>query len=178
MPAYVAFLRAINLGAVRTFPKADVVAATEAAGGAGVETYLNTGNVRLTSSRRSPGAVASVLSAAYAQDRDFAVPVVVFTPEELTEVLRVADELLATLGEPQQLLITLYATPPDSEAVQTVEQVQVPDMVRVRGRAAYVFLTDGVHTSTLLKRKEFAALGEGTARNQTVLREVHRRWCG
>ena len=38
MPTYVAFLRAVNLGATRKFPKADIVAATEAAGGVDVET--------------------------------------------------------------------------------------------------------------------------------------------
>ena len=45
---WIAFLRAINLGAKRKFPKADIVAAVEAAGGRDVETYINTGNVRLT----------------------------------------------------------------------------------------------------------------------------------
>src|SRR4051794_20858140 len=45
MPTYVAFLRAINLGATRKFPKDAIRAATEAAGGSGVETYINTGNV-------------------------------------------------------------------------------------------------------------------------------------
>ena len=45
MPTYVAFLRAINLGPNRKFAKADIVAATEAAGGTDVETYINTGNV-------------------------------------------------------------------------------------------------------------------------------------
>ena len=53
VPTYVAFLRAINLGATRKFPKDAIKAATEAAGGSDVETYINTGNVRLTHSARS-----------------------------------------------------------------------------------------------------------------------------
>lgn len=178
MPSYVAFLRAVNLGAVRKFPKADVVAATEAAGGTGVETYLNTGNVRLTSPQRSGPAVARTLAAAYAADRGFEVPVVVFTPAELSEVLCCADALLAEHGEPPQLNVTLFASAPGAEAGAAVESLELPDIARVRGRAAYVFLQEGVHTSTLLKRKEFAALGQGTARTVTVLREVGRRWCG
>lgn len=178
MPTYVAFLRAINLGAVRKFPKTDVVAVTEAAGGAGVETYLNTGNVRLTSPQRSPQAVATTLSTAYAFDRGFEVPVVVFTPTELNEVLSCADALLAERGEPPQLNVTLFASAPSAEAVAAVESLELPDVARICGRAAYTFLQEGVHTSTLLKRKEFAALGHGTARTETVLREVGRRWCG
>ena len=53
MPTYVAFLRAINLGPTRKFPKADIVAAVEAAGGEDVATYINTGNVRVTLPLRS-----------------------------------------------------------------------------------------------------------------------------
>lgn len=178
MPSYVAFLRAINLGAVRKFSMADVVAVTEAAGGAGVQTYLNTGNVRLASPQRSSEAVARTLAAAYATDRGFEVPVVVFTPAELNDVLSCADALLAEHGEPPQLNVTLFASAPNAEAVAAVESLDLPDSARVRGRAAYAFLRAGVHTSTLLKCKEFAALGQGTARTVTVLREIDRRWCG
>ena len=54
MPAYIAFLRAINLGATRTFPQDAIRTATEAAGASDVETYINTGNVRLTHRSSSP----------------------------------------------------------------------------------------------------------------------------
>ena len=45
MPTYVAFLRAINLGSTRKFPKAAIVRACENAGFTEVETYINSGNV-------------------------------------------------------------------------------------------------------------------------------------
>ncbi|HEY9564422.1 MAG TPA: DUF1697 domain-containing protein, partial [Nocardioides sp.] len=48
MPSYVAFLRAINLGAKRKFPKDDPRSAVESAGFTDVETHINTGNVRLS----------------------------------------------------------------------------------------------------------------------------------
>ena len=79
MPTYVAFLRAINLGPNRKFPKADIVAATEAAGGTDVETYINTGNVRLTSGLRSAAKVEAALEKAYEEQTGFAVPTIVFT---------------------------------------------------------------------------------------------------
>ena len=43
MATYIAFLRAINLGATRKFPKDAIKASVEAAGGTDVETYINTG---------------------------------------------------------------------------------------------------------------------------------------
>ena len=79
MPTYVAFLRAINLGAKRKFPKDAIKAATEAAGGSDVETYINTGNVRLTHSARSVAKVQAALEEAYAAAAGFEVPTIVFT---------------------------------------------------------------------------------------------------
>ena len=177
MPTYVAFLRAINLGAKRRFPKADVLAATGAAGGEDVQAYLNTGNVLLTSRRRSAAAVARDLERAYAEDRGFEVPTIVFTTAEVAAIAETADELVAELGEPAQLNVTLYADPPPAEAARAVEALGLPDRAVVRDRAAYVFLHDGFHGSKLLGAKEFRALGAGTARNVTVLREIARRWC-
>src|SRR5687768_7915039 len=83
VPTYVAFLRAINLGATRKFPKDAIKAATEAAGGTDVETYINTGNVRLTHPSRSVAKVQRALEEAYAGAAGFDVPTVVFTTKEL-----------------------------------------------------------------------------------------------
>jgi len=177
MPTYVAFLRAVNLGARRRFPAADVRAATEAAGGSEVATYLNTGNVLLRSARRSTTAVAADLAAAYAADRGFEVPVVVLTPTELREVVAVAEDLVAAQGEPAQLSVTLYPEPPSGEAVRAAEALESTDALVVRGRAAYVLLRTDFHSSKVFGRREFTSLGEGTARNITVLRELVRRWC-
>ena len=177
MPTYVAFLRAINLGAKRKFPKADLLAATEAAGSEDVEAYLNTGNVLLTSRRRSAAAVARDLEQAYAADRGFEVPTIVFRTAEVRAIAETADELVVELGEPAQLNVTLYADPPPAAAARAVEGLELADRAVVRDRAAYVFLHDGFHNAKLLGTREFRALGTGTARNVTVLREIARRWC-
>ncbi len=83
VPTYIAFLRAINLGATRKFAQLDIVRATEAAGGTAVATHGNTGNVRLSSPMRSLSRVQTALEQGYAADRGFAVPTVVFSPDEL-----------------------------------------------------------------------------------------------
>ena len=86
MPTYVAFLRAINLGATRKFPKEAIVAATEAAGFAGVATHINTGNVRLETTMRSRARIEDALERAYLDDRGFEVPTIVFSTAELREI--------------------------------------------------------------------------------------------
>ena len=86
MATYVAFLRAINLGAKRKFPKDDIVRVTEAAGFADVATHINTGNVRLGTAMRSRARIEQALEEAYLADRGFEVPTVVYSQAELREV--------------------------------------------------------------------------------------------
>src|SRR6476620_5501021 len=93
MPSYIAFLRAINLGANRKFPKEAIKAAVEEAGGTDVETYINTGNVRFTSTLRSRAKVEAALERAVLADRGFEVPTIVFTLAELGEVAADAEKL-------------------------------------------------------------------------------------
>jgi uncharacterized protein (DUF1697 family) len=177
MPTYVAFLRAINLGATRKFPKADIKAAVESTGATAVETYINTGNVRLTTSLRSRPKVEAALEAAFRADRGFDVPTMVFTPAELVDIVDVVDELWAEHGEPMAHAVTLFKQPPPADAVRAVEALDLGDRAVVRGRAAHVLLVKNLHESTVLNTKEFAALGQGTARYARVLREVTARWC-
>ena len=178
MPTYVAFLRAINLGATRKFPKDAIRSATEAAGGSGVETYINTGNVRLTHPARSVGKVQSVLEQAYAARAGFAVPTVVFTAADLAALTARAEELHAEHDPAGQHYVTLYPRAPSAAAVAAVHALEKDgERVVVDGRAAYVLLEGGVHTSRLLASKEFKALGEGTARTVKVLRTVTEKWC-
>ena len=86
MADYVAFLRAINLGKNRKFPMAELRTCLEAAGFDEVETYIQTGNVRLRSSLRSPVRLAERLEEIFEADRGFAVPTVVMTANELRTV--------------------------------------------------------------------------------------------
>ncbi len=178
MPTYVAFLRAINLGATRKFPKAAIVAATETAGGRDVETYINTGNVRLTHAARSVAKVQSALEAAYAAEAGFEVPTVVFTASDLAALTARADVLHAEHDPSGQHYVTLFATAPTAATAKAVAALEhAGETVVVDGRAAYVLLDGDIHTSRLLASKEFKALGQGTARTVKVLRTVTEKWC-
>ena len=178
MPTYVAFLRAINLGATRKFPKDAIKAATEAAGGTDVETYINTGNVRLTHPSRSVAKVQRVLEEAYAAEAGFEVPTIVFTTRDLAALTARAEELHAEHDPAGQHYVTLYAAAPSATAVEAAHALQHDgEVVVVDGRAAYVLLDGDIHTSKLLASKELTALGQGTARTVKVLRTVTQKWC-
>jgi uncharacterized protein (DUF1697 family) len=178
VPTYVAFLRAINLGARRRFPKDAIKAAVEAAGGTEVATHINTGNVRLTTSLRSQALVEEALEQAFAADRGFEVPTIVFTPAEVVGIAEFADKLWAEHGEPLGHYVTLYKQPPASDAVAAlVEKQWDGEMAVVEGRAAHGLLFRGFHESRLLSSKLFEALGQGTSRNLKVIRAVADKWC-
>jgi len=178
VPTYVAFLRAINLGRTRKFPKDAIKAATEAAGGSGVETYINTGNVRLTHSARSVAKVQAALEEAYAAEAGFEVPTVVFTTADLAALTARAEELHAEHDPSGQHYVTLYASAPTAATAKAVHALEHDgETVVVDGRAAYVLLDGDIHTSKVLSAKEFTALGQGTARTVKVLRTVTEKWC-
>src|SRR6476619_5383158 len=91
MPTYIAFLRAINVGK-RQFRKASIVKACEDAGFTDVETYINTGNVRVTTPLRSRAKVEAALEKAFRTEAGFEVPTIVLTPAELSAVAAYAEE--------------------------------------------------------------------------------------
>ncbi len=178
MPTYVAFLRAINLGSTRKVPKADILTATEAAGGTDVETYINTGNVRLTHSARSVGKVQAALERAYGEQAGFEVPTIVFTTSDLRALTERGDALHEEHAPQGKHYVTLYVDPPPAGARKEVEALDIPgERCVVEGRAAYCLLDGNIHNSKLLASKQFAALGKGTARTIQVLRTVTEKWC-
>src|SRR5699024_299660 len=133
------FLRAINLGAKRTFPKDAIIACAEAAGFTDVQTYLNTGNVRVTSRMRSLPRVATALGTAFAQDRGFEVPTIVFGLAEQTEISAQATRLGEAHGPLQRHHVALLSTPLAPEDVARVEAAADQNVaVRVHDRAVHL----------------------------------------
>ncbi len=177
MPSYVAFLRAINLGAKRKFAKADIVAATEAAGGTDVATYINTGNVRLTSRLRSRQRVEAVLEEAYLAQAGFAVPTLVFTPAELATVAADAEEL--TRPDLERHFLYLLKDEPDPERVSALlAREGAAERIGGRGRTAHLLLGPGYRTGTVDPWGVEKALGVvATNRNVNVVTTLARKWC-
>lgn len=180
MPRYVAFLRAINLGANRKFPKADIVAATEAAGGSDVLTHINTGNVALTLPLRSRARVEAALEAAYEERTGFVVPTIVFTPAELRTVATDARELTAGRPDLERHYVYLLKEEPDVEKVAEAEaRGGGANVLVVRGRAAHVLLGPGYQAGGVDPFKVEKSLGVvATNRNFNVVTTLADTWCG
>lgn len=173
MPTYIAFLRAINLGAKRKFPKDAIREAAETAGFTEVETYINTGNVRVTSRLRSRAKVEAALEEAFAAAAGFDVPTIVFTPAELVAIAADAE----AFGHSGRHYVSLLKEEPSADAVRLVEERSTADEVaKVGGRAVHLLLGENYHEARLTNAAVERQLGVATNRNLTVIRALAERW--
>ncbi|MCB8956989.1 MAG: DUF1697 domain-containing protein [Nocardioides sp.] len=175
MATYIGFLRAINLGATRKFPKDAIVAAAEGAGFRDVETYINTGNIRFDTTMRSRARIEAALEAAFAADRGFDVPTIVLSQQELRDVAADAERFAD--GHDGRHYVSLLKEEPTAEQIAAVEAAgSAGEVARVGGRAVHLLLGANYHEAKLTNAAIEKHLGVATNRNLTVIEELARRW--
>lgn len=178
MPTYVGFLRAINLGARRKFPAEAVRASAEGAGFSDVETYLNTGNVRVGTRLRSLRRVETALEEAFEADRGFEIPTIAYGSAELTALAQYAATLGAEFGATERHMVYLLRDPVVPEVGTALEGLS-NDRVRIVAgpRSMHALWPVAVPgDSDPLAGKAGRQLGLTTTRNVRVVTEVARRW--
>jgi uncharacterized protein (DUF1697 family) len=175
MATYIAFLRAINLGANRKFPKDAIKAAVEKAGGTDVETYINTGNVRVTSSLRSRTKVEAALEDAFLEASGFEVPTIVYTQKEFAQVAADAEELNAERELARHYILLLKDPVADAAAVEALSTDD--HRAVVRGRACHLLLGASYETGGVDPLRVEKLIGVATNRNHNVITTLARKWC-
>lgn len=179
MSTYLAFLRAINLGARRVFPKADLQRVVADAGFDGVATHLNTGNVRLDTRMRSTGRIAERLEAAFAADRGFDVPTIVFSAADFAALAAESAALDAAhpgLARHYVYLLDAPLTASRAREVEETSRAGVGQMM-VRGRAVHALLLPGYQEGVVDPLGAARLLGDATNRNANVVHALAQRWC-
>lgn len=180
MPTYVTFLRAINLGARRKFPKDAIVAAAEGAGFTDVATHINTGNVLVTTRMRSRTKVEAALEKAFLADRGFEVPTIAFTPAEVRDITVDAEELAAGMDDLGMQYVSLLRDEPSAAVRREAESASTEsERLVIRGRAAHLLMAqrDSYHQAALSNAWVEKRLGVATNRNLRVLRTISEKWC-
>ena len=176
MATYLAFLRAINLGPTRKFPKAAIIAATEAAGFTDVATHINTGNVRFDTPMRSRARIEAALEQAYLESQGFEVPTIVFTQAELRAIADEAERFAE--GYAGRHYVSLLKDEPSASLAADLEARSTEgERVHVSGRAVHLLLGENYHEATLSNAAVEKALGVATNRNLTVVRALVQKWC-
>jgi uncharacterized protein (DUF1697 family) len=177
VPTYVAFLRAINLGAHRKFPKAKIVEAVEDCGFTDVETYINTGNVRLTSSLRSAAKVEQALEKSFERHAGFKVPTIVMTPQELRQIAADAAQVAKRHRDTNAHYVSLLKQKPTAADIKKLEEIDHgEDLAAVHGRGAHLLVVTPSARSRLSNATVEKLLGVATNRNLTVVRHLAEKW--
>jgi|ERR671924_2037741 uncharacterized protein (DUF1697 family) len=169
MARRIVFLRGINLGARNRIAMPELRDALEAAGFEDVRTYLQSGNVVLTT-KASAEQVARRCEEQIAERFGLEIDVVVRTRQELAAVVR-RNPLADVAVNPKRYQVSFLSAEPAPEAVEKLSAAAVaPEQFIVIGREIYAW-----HPDTIARSKLWALLaGRGlgvtaTARNWTTV---------
>jgi uncharacterized protein (DUF1697 family) len=175
MPTHIGFLRAVNIGK-RQYKTADLRAALEGAGYGDVETYIQTGNIKLTTPLRACARVEDALEKLFLADRGFEVVTMVFTPQQVAAMAADAGELGDEHGFGYGQYVTVLKQEPSAAVRKEVEALSSADeRLVVRGRAVHMLYNVPYGTSRTGTRLEKIA-GPGTNRNAKVIRALAEKW--
>ncbi|MFL6171538.1 MAG: DUF1697 domain-containing protein [Marmoricola sp.] len=176
MPTHIGFLRAVNIGK-RQYRTADLRTALTEAGYGDVDTYIQTGNVRISSSMRSKEKVRAELEALFLADRGFEVPTMVFTPAELRTLVEEADDVPEE--EPRYAhYVSLLQKPATAAQAEAAAALSLPgETVVVRGRAVHLLYDIPYGQAKLSNPKLEKTVGPATNRSLKVLKEIVEKWC-
>lgn len=177
MADFLAFLRAVNLGAKRVFPKADIQRVAESAGFEDIRTHLNTGNVRVSTRMRSRAKIEDTLERAFAADRGFDVPTIAFSATEFADIAAETHAVHAAHPGAVRHYVYLLKEEPDAEACAALAGTasERGEMI-VRGRAVHAVLQPGYTAGQVDPLSAARFLGVATNRTHSVVTGLADRW--
>ena len=172
MPRQIVLLRGINIGSRNRIAMPALREELEDAGFGDVKTYVQSGNVVLTS-RAAPATVARKCEAVIADRFGLEIAVVVRTRDELAEVVR-RNPLGKVAKDPKRYQVSFLAAEPDPEVVRKLEALAVgSERLVADGRELYAWHPAGVARSKLWARLASRDLGVvATARNWTTVTKL------
>lgn len=171
--AYVALLRAVNVGGRNRLPMSDLVAMFEEAGCREVRTYIASGNVVYSATRACAERVPRAVARAIKERFGFESPVIVRTGAEMAAAAREHPHADGAAAEKLLHVMFLEGTPAP-ERIRALDPRRSPgDEFEVRGREVYVRYAQGAGETKLTNTCLEKALGTaGTMRNWRTVRKL------
>jgi uncharacterized protein (DUF1697 family) len=165
----IVLLRGINLGPNRRVPMPALREALTAAGFADAQTYVQSGNVVLSSDAK-PDELATRCERLIAEAFGIEVPVVTRTRDELALVVE-RNPLGHVADNPKRYQVSFLSAPIDAGLVQRLEAAAAPpERFAAIGRELYAWHPEGVARSKLWNTLAGTGLGvTATARNWTTV---------
>jgi uncharacterized protein (DUF1697 family) len=139
----VALLRGINVGGKNKLPMADLSAMFTGAGCAGVQTYIQSGNVVFDAPAALADGLPVRIQQAIADRFGYRIPVVMRTAGELAAIFR-ENPFLAGGADPDTLHVVFVAGTPEASRVAALDPHRSPpDELLARGREIYLRCPNG-----------------------------------
>jgi uncharacterized protein (DUF1697 family) len=149
MPAYIAVLRAINVGGTGKVPMAELKAACAAAGLKRVATYIASGNLVFESEQPASAVkatIADLLRDRFGLTRNQPL---IRTPDELARAIAGNPFIDAATDRPNLLQLTFLDEVPAPEAAAALAGYSGPERLHLAGDHLYVDYVEGVGRSKL-----------------------------
>ena len=167
MPAYVALLRAVNLGSHNKIAMSDLKLAAEGCGLTNARTLLVSGNLVFECSARSAAALETQLEKTLTKECRIETPVIIRSAAEWRAVIDANPFTAEAKKDPGHLLVMPLKSKPSSDRVaELARAIPGREKVKAGGRELYLYYPDGVgksrFTGAIIDRKIGVA---GTARN-------------
>jgi uncharacterized protein (DUF1697 family) len=163
MPAFVALLRAVNVGGTGKLPMTELKAMCEELGFGAVRTYIASGNVVFTS-RKSESAIKAALEKRLHAYAGAPVGVLVRSAAEMAQVA--ADNPFPKAAPNRTVAIFLDDTPPKDTLAQM--RGRKGEQIKLGRREIYVHYGEGMAKSKLV----IPAAKAGTARNMNTVAKL------
>jgi uncharacterized protein (DUF1697 family) len=169
MARYVALLRGINIGPRNRIAMPALREALGEAGFDDVQTYVQSGNVVVTS-RAKADAVRRKIEGVIAERFGLEIDVLVRTRADLARIAK-ANPLKGVATNPKRYQVTFLASQLPAETVRTLEELAADgERVVARGKEVYAWTPDGIARSKLWAKLAGASLGvTATSRNWTTV---------
>jgi len=178
MPTYIALLRAINVGG-RFARMADLRAGLVRQGLSEVETYIQSGNLRLTSSLQASSEVEAELESMLKELCGFTVSTMVRTPAQLSKLASYGADLAAPLEGEVRRYVTFLKEDPDDDFTATFDGWDIPgERAHVSGREVYLWLAHPSHTAKLSNARIERGGVVATTRDWKVVSALGKMWGG
>ena len=178
MATYIAFLRAINVGG-RFAKMADLRAGLSHKGFGVVESHIQSGNLRFTSSLRSTAKVELAVETSLRELCGFTVSTIVRTPAQLGELTAYGAGLTAPMEGEMRRYVTLLKEDPDDELLAMMNGWDVAgERAHVNGREVYVWLAHPSHEAKLTNARIERRGVVATTRDWKVVSALGEKWGG
>ena len=173
MTTYIALPRGINLAGNKKVAMSDLRQLLARLGFGNPRSILNSGNLLFEAPTRAPAKLEQLLEAECAKRLLLTTAFHVRTAAELDATIAKNPLPKEARSDPSHLLVVFYKEAPAPSGLKALEAARTgPELVRLKGREAFIYYPDGMARPQLTPALLDRHLGRGTGRNWNTVQKL------